>query len=88
LADVRAALHEASEVHGTFLFGTDHFFGQPLKAGEKAAVIKRLKALMQQTHPDKAPGFEDEFKRLNTALDYCRSTLNLLKTPEKRLAFQ
>lgn len=65
------------------------FFGalleEPFDEAQKTVVIKDLKALMQKTHPDKVDGFLDQFKRLQAALVYVRSKIDLLKTPEKRL---
>ena len=69
----------------TLVISTDRYFGEPFKPDEKAAIITELKGLMQKTHPDKTAGYESEFNQLNQALVYCRSKINLLKTPGKRL---
>lgn len=87
LAEINQTLSTAGKCHGTFFFGVTHFFDKPFNAKEKAAVIADIKSLMQRTHPDKVEGFEDEFTELNKALKYCRSELDLLKTPNKRLSF-
>ena len=80
--EINRALRTASQVHGTFLFTTDHFFEKPC---DPAPVIADIKALMQRVQPDKTPGYESEFDQLNKALKYCRAKINLLKTPDKRL---
>jgi len=85
LLEIRGVLRTASKAHGTFFFGHDHFFEQPFTADEKTAVIADIKALMQRVHPDKTSGYEQAFNALNQALTYCRSSINLLKTPEKKL---
>ncbi|MGH8500037.1 MAG: hypothetical protein ACRERV_14705, partial [Methylococcales bacterium] len=41
--------------------------------------------LMQRTHPDKCGGYEDEFRKLQAALNYVRSKIDLLRTPEQML---
>jgi hypothetical protein len=85
LFEISEALRTAGNVHGTFLFSTDHFFNQPFNADQKSVVMADIKSLMQRTHPDKASGFEYEFNQLNAALKYCRAKIDLLKTPNKRL---
>ena len=85
LLEIRCVLRTASKAHGTFFFGHDRFFEQPMNAAEKTAVIATIKTLMQRTHPDKTSGYEYEFNALNQALTYCRSAINLLKTPDKKL---
>jgi len=85
LHEIRGVLRTASKAHGTFFFGHDRFFDQPMDRAEKAAVIADIKTLMQRTHPDKTSGYEQGFNALNQALTYCRSTINLLKTPDKKL---
>jgi len=84
LAEINQTLAIAEKCHGTFLFGHDHFFNQPFKAKEKAAVIADIKALIQRSHSDKTDGFEHETQQLNKALKYCRSDVDLLKTPDKQ----
>ncbi|MBL1265721.1 hypothetical protein [Candidatus Methylomicrobium oryzae] len=86
IAEVNAVCRIAEKAHGTFFLFKDRFFEEPMDELQKAAVIKDLKALMQKTHPDKMDGFEDQFKQLQAALVYVRSKVDLLKTPEKRLA--
>jgi hypothetical protein len=56
-----------------------------MDAEQKDVVIKDLKAMMQRTHPDKIDGYSDQFRQLNEALTYVRSTVDLLKEPDKRL---
>ena len=85
LAEINKTLAKAEKCHGTFLFTTDHFFNQPFKAKEKAAVIADIKALIQRSHSDRTDGFEYETQQLNKALKYCRSDIDLLKTPNKQL---
>lgn len=85
LAEIRAVLGDAEKAHGTFFFGTDNYFEKPYNSEQKAVVIADIKAMMQRTHPDKVKGFDGEFADLNKALIYCRSTINLLKTPDQRL---
>lgn len=86
LLKIKDACHIASKAHGTFFFSKDHFFTQPFTAGQKNKVINELKALMQKTHPDKVSGFAEQFKQLQTALNYVRdSSIDLLKHPQKRL---
>jgi hypothetical protein len=80
--EINRALMTAGNVHGTFLFSTEHFFTEPC---DPAPVIVSLKALMQRVHPDKVAGYETEFDQLNKALKYCRAKIDLLKTPNKRL---
>jgi hypothetical protein len=82
LREIDQVLRTAGNVHGTFLFSTDHFFREPF---DPSPVIADIKSLMQKTHPDKVKGFEDEFNQLNKALKYCRAKINLLKTPDKKL---
>jgi hypothetical protein len=82
LREIDQVLRTASSVHGTFLFSIDHFFNEPF---DSAPVIADIKALMQKTHPDKVAGYEVEFDQLNKALKYCRSKINLLRTPNKKL---
>jgi hypothetical protein len=82
LREIDHTLRTAGNVHGTFLFSTEHFFTEPC---DPTPVIVDIKALMQRTHPDKVTGFEDEFNQLNKALKYCRAKIDLLKTPNKRL---
>jgi len=82
LREIDQVLRTAGNVHGTFLFSTDHFFNEPF---DPAPVIADIKALMQRTHPDKVTGYEAEFEQLNKALKYCRAKINLLKTPDKKL---
>jgi len=80
--EINLALRAAGQVHGTFLFSTEHFFTEPF---DPAPVIADIKALMQRVQPDKTPGYESEFDQLNKALKYCRSKVDLLKNPGKRL---
>jgi hypothetical protein len=82
LGEIDQVLRTAGNVHGTFLFSTDHFFNEPF---DPAPVIADIKGLMQRTHPDKVAGYETEFDQLNKALKYCRAKIDLLKTPGKRL---
>jgi hypothetical protein len=82
LREIDQVLRTAGTVHGTFLFGTDHYFREPF---DPAPVIADIKGLMQRTHPDKVAGYEAEFDQLNKALKYCRAKIDLLKTPNKRL---
>jgi hypothetical protein len=85
LTEINQTLAIAEKCHGTFLFTTDHFFNEPFKTKEKAAVIADIKSLIQRSHSDKTAGFEYEVKQLNKALKYCRSDIDLLKTPNKQL---
>jgi hypothetical protein len=85
LHEIRDVLRTASKAHGTFFFGHDHFFDKPMDSAERAAVIADIKSLIQRVHSDKVDGFEYETQQLNKALKYCRSDINLLKTPEKKL---
>ena len=84
LTEINQTLAKAEKCHGTFLFTTDHFFYEPFKTKEKAAVIADIKSLIQRSHSDKVTGFEDESRQLNKALKYCRSDVDLLKTPDKQ----
>ena len=82
LREIDQVLIKAGQVHGVFLFTTDHFFSEPF---DPAPVIADIKSLMQRTHPDKVKGYEIEFDQLSKALKYCRAKINLLKNPGKRL---
>jgi len=82
LREIDQAVIKAGQVHGTFLFSSDHFF---IKPSDPAPVIADIKALMQRTHPDKVNGYEAEFDQLSKALKYARAKINLLKTPNKKL---
>jgi hypothetical protein len=83
LLEVRDACSTAGKAHGMLLFGG--YVYQPMDAEQKDVVIKDLKAMMQRTHPDKIDGYSDQFRQLNEALTYVRSTVDLLKEPDKRL---
>ena len=82
LREIDQVLIKARQVHGVFLFTTDHFFSEPF---DPAPVIADIKGLMQRVHPDKTPGYEIEFDQLSKALKYCRAKIDLLKNPGKRL---
>jgi len=84
LTEINQTLGKAEKCHGTFLFGYDHFFNKPFNAKEKAKVIANIKALIQRSHSDRTDGFEHETQQLNKALKYCRSDVDLLKTPNKQ----
>ena len=85
LNEVVNVCRTASKAHGTFLFNRDSFFDKPMDDAQKAVIIKDLKSLMQRTHPDKADGYTEQFTRINEALAYVRSNVDLLKEPGKRL---
>jgi hypothetical protein len=40
---------------------------------------------MQRTYPDKVGGYSEQFKQLQEALVYVRSTIDLLKASVKQL---
>lgn len=67
------ALHRkvSKAKHGTNLFGGVFDMGLPENDVKQLTI--RVKSLMQKTHPDKATGFESEFKQLKDALDLIKS---------------
>ena len=85
LHEIKGVLRTAEKCHGTFFFDATTYFDKPFTAKEKEVVIGDIKAMMQRTHPDKATGYEYQFKQLQQALVYCRSDIDLLKTPNKKL---
>ncbi len=67
-------------------FGLNFFPGMPpfdigLPVDEVKELARKVKSLMQKTHPDKAVGFESEFKTLQEAHEWIRSGIPL---PESR----
>lgn len=85
LTEVREVYNKAQQVHGTFFLSDDHYFDKPYTPEQTAVVMGEIKSLMQRIHPDKAEGFADEFAELRKALAYCKSDINLLETPDKKL---
>ena len=84
LAEVVDACRKAGRAHGLMFFGG--LVEQPFNDEQKAAIIKRLKALMQRTHPDKTEGFTDQFKQLQDAIEYVRSNIDLTVDSAKGLS--
>ena len=67
---------------GWSLFGGEPFgFGLPVD--EVHALIVQVKGLMQRTHPDKAPGFEAQFKLMQECKAWIKDGIPL---PEQKVA--
>ncbi len=58
-----------------------NFFGSVMDMGlpeaEVKALMLKVKALMQKTHPDKAAGYADEFKLMQQCKDWIKSGIPL-----------
>jgi hypothetical protein len=52
-------------------------FDMGLPANEVKPLMNRVKALMQKTHPDKANGYEHEFKQMKQCATWIRSGIPL-----------
>jgi len=67
-----------------------NFFGKPIDYGalpDDVAIMKtQLKSLMQRTHPDKADGYSQEFKRLKDCMNMVRSGIPLPTDPAPNTA--
>ena len=59
---------------GINLFGAT--FDQGLPADEVLALKTEIKSLMQRTHPDKATGFDEQFKLLQEALTWIKDGID------------
>ena len=84
IGEVNDACKLAGKAHGVMFFGSLVY--PPLTDQQKSDITKELKSLMQKTHPDKTPGYEEQFKQLQESLKYIRSNVNLLDTQNKRLS--
>ena len=70
---------------GLSLFGGDPFgFGLPIE--EVQALIVQVKSLMQRTHPDKAPGFQPQFKLMQECKVWLKSGIPLPEQAASRIA--
>jgi hypothetical protein len=61
--------------HGVNMFGG--VFDMGLPANEVKPLMDKVKALMQKTHPDKAAGYEHEFKQMKQCASWIRSGIPL-----------
>jgi len=84
---------ECNDVHaktktakfGLSLFGREPFgFGLPVD--EVHALIAQVKSLMQKCHPDKAPGFEAQFKQLQQCKAWIKDGIPLPEQTASRVS--
>ena len=61
--------------HGFNMFGA--VFDMGLPAEEVKPLMLKVKGLMQKTHPDKATGYEFEFKQMRQCSDWIKSGIPL-----------
>ena len=64
--------------HGIDLFGL--LLEQGLQVSEVNALEKRVKVMLQRTHPDKVNGLEEQFKQMNKAKTLIKSGIPLPDT--------
>jgi hypothetical protein len=88
--DKNAIISQCNEVHrivkvakyGTNLFGS--VFDKGIATNEVAPLkARRVKALMQKTHPNKAQGLVDEFKMMQECSKWIKSGLPLPQQPHQ-----
>jgi len=61
--------------YGVSFFGS--VFDMGLPAQEIAPLLLKVKSLIQKTHPDKADGYEAQFKQMKQCLDWIKSGIPL-----------
>lgn len=61
-------------------------FDMGLPADEVKVLARKVRSLMQKTHPDKAVGFEDEFKKLQEAHELIKSGIPLPENKKQIVA--